>query len=167
MYDTYHHYIYLWYPLVLCPVDFSERASAECAWGSSTTASFPEKKCGESKSNASVYSDLPIYIYTIIYVYTYIQCIQVQYVLLKYPPAGSSSIQHRLQTLRTDGRSGRPVPPCLRVWLMDCPPVVTSHHLLAWFSEFIWFYGVFECFFWQTLAEFMQKSMQNSWFCVL
>ena len=66
MYDTYHHYIYLWYPLVLCPVDFSERASAECAWGSSTTASFPEKKCGESKSNASVYSDLPIYIYNYI-----------------------------------------------------------------------------------------------------
>ena len=132
MYETYHLYFYLRYLLVLCPVDFSERASAECAWGSSATASFPEKKCGESKSNASVYSDLRIYI---LYVYTYIQCIQAQYVLLKYPPAGSSSIQHRLQTLRTDGRSGRPVPPCLRVWLMDYPPVVTSHHLLAWFPN--------------------------------
>jgi hypothetical protein len=64
MYDTYHHYIYLWYPLVLCPVDFSERASAECAWGSSTTASFPEKNAANPN---------PMHRFTQIYLYIYIQ----------------------------------------------------------------------------------------------
>ena len=135
MYDTYHHYIYLWYLLVLCPVDFSERASAECAWGSSATASFPEKKCGESKSNASVYSDLRIYIYI------YIICIHIHTMhtsticLIEVSARRKQLYPAPLQTLRTDGRSGRPVPPCLRVWLMDYPPVVTSHHLLAWFPN--------------------------------
>ena len=150
MYHTYHHYIYLWYPLVLCPVDFSERASTECAWGSSATASFPEKKIGKSKSNASVYSDLPIYI---LYIYNYI-CIHIHTMhtsticlievsarrkqLYPAPPPNSSNwrpFRTARATMPESLTHGLPTS-------CDKPPFT------GMVSEFIWFYVVFECFFW-------------------
>ena len=167
MYDTYHHYIYLWYLLVLCPVDFSERASAECAWGSSATASFPEKKCGESKSNASVYSDLRIYIY-IYYMYTHTYNAykhNMSYWSIRPQEAALSSTASKLFEL-TAVQDG----PCHHAWESDS---WITHQL--WQATIYWHgfrtYMILWCFrrffLADILAEFMQKSVQNSWFCVL